>query len=233
VRKLAVGLAAIALAAFGAGALIASKQSPDDVIASLPDLPKLKPFEGEREIAPFSLTDHHGQPFERERLLGRWTLVTFGFTSCPDACPTMLTNLAELRKSLLADWHGPEPQFVLVSVDPARDTQAVLAKYVPAFDHAFLGVTGTQAAIDRMHADLGGAHRIAPRKPNRADGKVGDQYSVDHSVLLYVINPDGRLHAQIAPPFDPAGVAGQIGRFAQAFLATKAAVTAASQQGVR
>jgi cytochrome oxidase Cu insertion factor (SCO1/SenC/PrrC family) len=84
-----------------------------------------------------------------------------------------------------------------------------------------------------MHADFGGAHRVASRRPGRAEGKAGDQYSVDHSVLLYVINPDGRLHAQIAPPFDPAGVAGRIGRFAQAYLATKAAVTAASQQGVR
>ena len=205
---------AVAIVAFCGGALIAAKP---DAAANASAQPQMKPFDGVRDVAPFSLTDHRGQRFDRERLMGRWTLVTFGFTSCPDACPTMLTNFAELRKSLVANWNGPEPQFVFVTVDPARDTQQVLAQYVPSFDSAFLGATGAQAEIDRMHADIGGAHRIPPKAHQHADGKAHTHYNVDHSVLLYVINPDGRLHAQIAPPFDPAGVAGQIGRFARDF----------------
>jgi protein SCO1/2 len=181
-----------------------------------------------RDIAPFNLTDHRGERFDRERLLGRWTLVTFGFTSCPDACPTMLTNFAELRKSLVATWKGPEPQFVFVTVDPARDTPQVLSQYVPSFDPAFLGATATQAEIDRMHADIGGAHRIPAKAHQHANGKAHTHYNVDHSVLLYIINPAGRLHAQIAPPFDPAGVAGQIGRFARDFAGSRPAATTAS-----
>ena len=207
-------LVAIAIAAFGAGALVAPRPATD---ANASARPQMKPFEGARAIAPFNLTDHHGRAFDRERLMGRWTLMTFGFTSCPDACPTMLTNFAELRQSLVANWTGSEPQFVFVTVDPARDTQAVLAQYVLAFDAAFIGATGTQAAVDRMHTDLGGAHRLPAKKHVHADGKSHTHYNVDHSVLLYVIDPDGRLHAQIAPPFDPAGVAGQIVRFAKAF----------------
>jgi len=227
VRALVLGMMAVALVAFGAGALIASLHT-SDAIANAPAVPQMKPFDGERDIAPFSLTDHHGQVFDRSRLLGRWTLVTFGFTSCPDACPTMLTNLKELRDALAPDWQGSAPQFVFVTVDPARDTQAVLAQYVPTFHGEFIGVTGAQAAVDAVHADFGGAHRIGPRKHVQADGKTHEHYNVDHSVLLYVINPHGRLHLQIAPPFDPAGVARQIARFARDFAADRPAVAAAA-----
>jgi protein SCO1/2 len=219
---------AIAVVAFGAGALIAAKRTPEaSAIASA--VPQMKPFEGVRDIAAFKLSDHNGRDFDRDRLLGRWTLMTFGFTSCPDACPTMLTNLVELRKSLASDWRGNAPQFVFVSVDPARDTPALLAQYVPSFDAAFIGATGSQAAIDRLHADLGGAHRIAAKKHGQSGGEV--DYTVDHSVLLYVINPDGRLHAQIAPPFDPVGVARQILRFAQGFEGARPAAATAADRG--
>ena len=210
-RRVAM-LLLVAAAAFGGGALVSAR--PDGTAGvDASGQPQVKRFDGVRAIAPFSLTDHRGQRFDRERLIGRWTLITFGFTNCPDACPTMLTNLAEVRKSLPGGWEGPEPQFVLVSVDPRRDTQQVLAQYVPAFDATFLGVTGTQAEVDRVHADFGGAHRI----PRGASA----HYSVDHSVLLYVVDPEGRLHAQIAPPFDPAGVARKIARDARAFASAK------------
>ena len=219
-KTLVVAVLAAALIAFGAGMLIASMHTPD-VSAGAPQAPQMKPFEGERDIAPFKLVDHHGRVFDASRLLDRWTLVTFGFTSCPDACPTMLANLKELSDALAARWQGEAPQFVFVTVDPARDTQAVLAQYLPAFDRAFLGVTGPQGTIDQVHADLGGAHRIGKPKRTQGDGNERLHYSVDHSVLLYVINPRGRLHAQIAPPFDPAGVAAQIVRFANAFAAKR------------
>ena len=173
--------------------------------------PEPRATDGVRDVAPFSLIDHRGRQFERAQLLGHWTFVTFGFTSCPDVCPTMLVNLAEMKHTLDGDWKGPEPQFVFVSVDPKRDTVELLAKYVPAFDPHFLGVTGTQDAVDRMHGDFGGVHRIGKPDPRR-----GGYYTVDHTLLLYVVDPEGRLHAQITPPFDPAGVARRIARIAQA-----------------
>ena len=167
--------------------------------------------DGGRSVAPFKLVDHRGQPFDRARLLGRWTFVTFGFTSCPDICPTMLVNLAEMKRALDADWKAPPPQFVFVSVDPQRDNVELLAKYVPAFDPQFLGVTGTQDAVDRMHHDFGGSHRLG--KP---DAGRGGYYTVDHTVLLYIVDPNGRLHGQIEPPFDPAALARRMARIAQA-----------------
>jgi protein SCO1/2 len=103
----------------------------------------------------------------------------------------------------------------------------VLAQYVPAFDPAFLGLTGTQAEVDRVHSDFGGAHRIAAKRRvhSHADGRTHEHYTVDHSLLLYVVNPEGRLHAQISPPFDPAGVARTIARHARDFAATRRGVT--------
>ncbi len=179
--------------------------------------PATNASDGVRDVAPFKLVDHRGQQFDRARLLGHWTFVTFGFTSCPDICPTMLVNLAEMNRALEADWKNPAPQFVFVSVDPRRDSVELLAKYVPAFDPHFLGVTGTQDAVDRMHQDFGGTHRLG--KPDA--GRSG-YYTVDHTVLLYVVDPDGRLYAQIAPPFDPAAVARRIARIAQADAERKA-----------
>ncbi len=174
-------------------------------------VPELRAFDGVRELAPFKLIDHRGQPFDRARLLGHWTFLTFGYASCPDMCPTMLVNLAEMKRALDSDWKGPAPQFVFVSVDPGRDSVELLAQYVSAFNPQFLGATGTQDTLDRMHKDFGGAHRLG--KP---DAARSGYYTVDHSVLLYVIDPDGRLHAQIAPPFDPAAMARRLTRIALA-----------------
>jgi protein SCO1 len=224
--RVLIVVAAIAAAAFAAGASFVPHGGTSVGVGANGE-PQVKAFDGVRDIAPFSLTDHRGQRFDRERLLGRWTVVTFGFTGCPDACPTMLSNLAELKKSLLLDWTGAEPQFVLITVDPARDTQKVLAQYVPSFDPAFSGITGTQREVDRVHADFGGAHRIPAKAKahDHADGQPHEHYTVDHSLLLYVVNPEGRLHAQISPPFDPAGVARSIARHARDFAATQRGVT--------
>lgn len=173
--------------------------------------PEQRALDGARELAAFSLVDHRGREFDRARLLGRWTFVTFGFTSCPDICPTMLVNLAEMRRSLDNGWKGPAPQFVFVSLDPKRDTAELLSKYLSAFHPDFVGVTGTQDAVDRLHKDFGGSHRVG--KP---DAKRNGYYSVDHSVLLYVVEPNGRLQWEIAPPFDPAEMARRIARMTQA-----------------
>ncbi len=174
-----------------------------------PGVPEVRAFDGPRALQPFALADHEGKQFDAERLRGRWSFLTFGFTSCADVCPTMLINLAELHRSLAPQWKGTAPQFVFVSVDPKRDTADLLARFVPQFDPTFLGVTGAQESVDRLHKDFGGAHRINPPKHG------AHHYMVDHSVLLYLVGPDSRLVAQFAPPFDPAAVARRVVRMAQ------------------
>jgi protein SCO1/2 len=109
-------------------------------------------------------------------------VVFFGFTHCPDVCPTTLAEMAQVVKQLGPD--GDRVQVLLVTVDPERDTREALAKYVTAFDPRFLG----------MHGDLEQTRRVAKDfKIYFEKRKTGDTYSVDHSAQSYVIDPQGRL----------------------------------------
>ena len=94
-----------------------------------------------RNIGEFELIDHHGQPFDRARLEGGWTLIFFGFTFCPDICPTTMTFLDGFVGQLEGT-EAEDTRVVMVTVDPARDTVEQLAKYVPYFNPDFTGVTG-------------------------------------------------------------------------------------------
>ena len=145
-----------------------------------------------RPLPAFGLVAHDGSRFGRERLLGRYTLVFFGFTNCPDLCPTTLAELAAAER-LLADLPAARrPAVVMVSVDPARDTPAVLARYVPHFDPAFVGLTGDERAIGALAAALGAAFQ----KGAEVDGS----YAVDHTAAIFLIDPAARLLAVFPTP---------------------------------
>ena len=146
-----------------------------------------------RPLPEFRLIDHAGRPFDRERLRGRWHFLFFGFTHCPDVCPTTLATLAAVRGGLHDLPASERPGVVLVSVDPARDTPEALARYVPHFDPEFVGVTGEPAAIAALTRELGVAVVIgAPA----ADGG----YTVDHTAALFLIDPDGAWTAVFGAP---------------------------------
>jgi protein SCO1/2 len=151
-----------------------------------------------REVPDFSLIDQHGKVFGSANLHGRWSLLFFGYTNCPDFCPTTLTTLAAMQKSLRAS--GAElPQVIFVSVDAKRDTPAQMAKYVPYFDPEFIGLTARdQPGIEAVAKKLGVAVIIQPAN----DGN----YTVDHSGAIFVINPSGRLTAILTGPFSSAAL---------------------------
>jgi len=128
------------------------------------------------------LTDHTGRVRKLEDFRGKAVVVFFGFTHCPDVCPTTLAELSAAIKSLGKD--AERVQVLFVTVDPERDTKDVLAKYVTAFDPGFLGMYGDAAATQRVAKDF----KIYYEKR-----KTGDSYSVDHSGQTYVIDPKGRL----------------------------------------
>ena len=150
-------------------------------------------FDTPRDVGDFSLTDHRGQSFIRDDLKDRWTLIFFGFTHCPDICPTTMAELAEL-KSQLADTEASDARVVMLSVDPARDTPDRLAQYVPYFHHDFIGVTGEFADI------LSVAQRLnAPfRKVSEPDGG----YQMEHSANVMLINPRGDDHGFFRAPLE-------------------------------
>ena len=144
-------------------------------------------------MGEFELIDHYGKPFNRSRLEGQWTLMFFGFTHCPDVCPTTMTFL----NTFLASLEGTEaqdPQIVMVSVDPARDTVEQLADYVPYFNPDFTGVTGEFLDLHRFATAL----NIPFRKVVEDDGS----YQVDHSSNIVLINPRGDYHGFFRAPLD-------------------------------
>jgi protein SCO1/2 len=128
------------------------------------------------------LTDHTGKPRRLEDFRGKAVVLFFGFTHCPDVCPTTLADIAQAVKSLGSD--AERVQVLMVSVDPERDTPEALAKYVTAFDPRFLGLRGDLAATKKAASDF----KIYFEKR-----KSGDSYTVDHSGQSYVIDPQGRL----------------------------------------
>lgn len=149
-------------------------------------------FEIARVIAPFELVDQHGETFTLERLKDKWTLVFFGFASCPDICPTTLAVLSRMMASLDDDVRE-QTQVVLVTVDPQRDTPEKLATYVSHFHPDFIGLSGELTSIHELAEQLYISF-------NRVGS--GDDYSVDHSGQLILINPYGHYHGFFKPPFE-------------------------------
>ena len=128
------------------------------------------------------LTDQNGKPRHLEDFRGKAVVLFFGFTHCPDVCPTTLAEMAQVVKSLGAD--GDKVQVLFVTVDPERDTPAALAKYVTAFDPRFLGLSGDLEQTRRVAKDF---------KIYYERRKQGETYTIDHSAQAYVIDAQGRL----------------------------------------
>lgn len=130
-----------------------------------------------------SLTDHNGKPRTLADFRGKVVVIFFGFTHCPDACPTTLAELAQVAKELGDE--ARKMQVLFVTVDPERDTPEVLKRYVPSFDPGFLGLYGDAEATARAAKEF----KIYYQKQPLPDGG----YSVDHSAGTYILDPQGRL----------------------------------------
>lgn len=149
-------------------------------------------------LPPFSLHRIDGT-FTNASLQGHWSLVSFGYTFCPDICPTTLATLREVKTQLEAGG-GVAPQVLFVSVDPSRDTPARLDEFVRFFDPAFIGATGSDAELAALVKHLGVQYQ-------RHDGPDPQHYVVDHSAVVYLIDPQGRLKATFSWPHEPAALA--------------------------
>jgi protein SCO1/2 len=134
-----------------------------------------------RELA---LTGHDGKPRSLADFRGRLVVLFFGYTHCPDICPTTLADMAAVMKALGPD--AARVQVLFATLDPERDTPEVLSKYVPAFDPGFLGLTGDAAAAQRAAKEF---KIFYEKRPGSAPGA----YTVDHSAQSYVLDAQGRL----------------------------------------
>jgi protein SCO1/2 len=143
-------------------------------------------------LPEFSLLDQSGQMIGRDVFEGQWDLLFFGFTQCPDICPTTLQVLADAQRQLANAGQEPLPRIVLVSVDPERDTPDVIGQYVGHFGDDSLGITGPMDEIRKLTNSLG----IFFEK----SGPDEDNYSVAHSAVVLLIDPDGRFHSLFGSP---------------------------------
>jgi protein SCO1/2 len=139
---------------------------------------------------PFQLVDMNAKPATETVLKGKWTFVFFGFTHCPDICPTTLALLGDVQDQLGKQGH--ETSVVFISLDPMRDTPAVLKTYLssPGLPKNLMGLTGTPEQV----AAAAKAYRVYYQKAGS-----GDDYMIDHSSVIYLMAPDGRLSAILSP----------------------------------
>ena len=151
---------------------------------------------------PFSLVDQDGKPVTEAVLKGKWTAIYFGFTYCPDVCPTSLQALKEGLDKLGAK--GKSVQTILISVDPERDTPAVLKTYLdnPSFPAGIRGFTGTPEQV----AAAAKAYRLYYAKQGE-----GPDYQVQHQSIIYLMNPKGELARPLTHDLSPDQIAAQIG----------------------
>lgn len=154
----------------------------------------------EKPLLPFNLIGKGNQPFTLDNFKGYWSYVFFGYTHCPDICPTTLQVMNQTLQQLSPD----EAQAVFISVDPERDTIEKIKSYVEYFNPDMLGATGDPEVINKLTRHIG---IIYQRVENPASK---ENYLVDHSASILLINPRGELAAVLSPPFDPKNLAADL-----------------------
>lgn len=193
-RRSALLLVLSGVLAVGAGALLARLLGSGVALQSGTWLPRARP------LAEFQLQDMSERNFDLNNLRGHPTLLFFGYTNCPDVCPTTLATLAQLQRQAPL----PGTEVVFVSIDPERDSASALRAYLGAFSDRFVGLRGDRAALAPLLKSL---NAIAVR-----DELPGGGYTMDHSATLYLLDTGGRLVAVFSPPFSAAALGSDLRR---------------------
>lgn len=155
-------------------------------------------------LEKFSLLDHQGVAFTNQELLGRWHIVSYGYTFCPDVCPTTLSSLVKFKQHIVDDNQYADLKVLFYSIDYQRDTVEQLAQYLEFFDRSFLGLT-REGLSEQEHLgfekSLGMLSQITPQASTYGEGV----YSVSHGFMLYLLNPKGELRAIFKPQLNSNG----------------------------
>lgn len=167
------------------------KQTPDDL--EIAGIYLAEP----RDVSEFKLTGSDQQPFTRDSFRGHWNFLYFGYTYCPDACPLTLSQLNLVDKKLAEQDLNDNNAYILISVDPRRDSPERLAEYTRFFNENFSGATGVKEELDKLTKQMGIAYRV-PEEPEDPEN-----YLVDHSSAVILVNPDAKLQAVFTAPHEP------------------------------
>ncbi|ORY66921.1 SCO1/SenC-domain-containing protein [Leucosporidium creatinivorum] len=155
---------------------------------------------------PFTLTDQDGKEWSSEKMMGRWSLVYFGFTNCPDICPEELDKMGLVVTSI-AKSHSTELLPIFITCDPARDDVKAVKAYVKDFHPSLVGLTGTYESIKKCCK----AYRVYFSTPPNA--KATDDYLVDHSIFFYLMDPNGKFVDAFGRSMGPQEVEGKVARY--------------------
>lgn len=170
-----------------------------------PDIPKdlmavLRPYV--IPLKDFTLVDHNEQDFKNINLKDKWSFVFFGYTHCPDICPTTLVSLKHIYKALKKYPQAENMQVIFVSVDPERDNAKVLGKYVKYFNKNFIALTGSTKNINQFAKQFSAAYfKDKPTAPG--------EYLVSHASSIFLVNPKTNIVASFSPPHSPATITSQ------------------------
>lgn len=193
-RRMLLGfvVANLSIAAVAIATLLLRPAPPPHIQGVLLDQP--------RALPDFELVDQRGERFDNSDLRGEWHLLSYGFTTCPDICPTTLSQLTSVAERL-PPGSKRDLRFVFYSIDYRRDTPGLLASYLAFFDRDFIGLTHREGNGDRhlpFEQGLGMAYELSP-DPDASDGPLPVDYQVAHGVTLYLLNPAGELQAIFKP----------------------------------
>ena len=200
-KKLLVALAITGV--FAAGLWLGMVQDRTEKLEVLMQDRVVTVLKDPKPLTPFSLKNYNDEPFDLSQLKGHWTLVFFGYTNCPDICPTTLTTLNRLHGFLEKSDNADDMRFVFVSVDPGRDDLKKLKAYVQYFNKDFIGVTGDKAEIAKLASQVGAYYEVLDQS-----GK--EDYGVNHTASVFIFNKQGRFFGLMSPPLDPAAMANRI-----------------------
>jgi protein SCO1/2 len=194
--KFSLIVAFVLVITFLAGILIFLFSQADDSLPRLIPDQTMTVFVDPKPLREFVLTDHNSNPFDLVRLKENWSFLFFGFTHCPDICPSTLASLSKLREQLTKGINGSKNvQFIFISVDPKRDTASILKQYTGYFDPSIVGVTGVELELRNLTGQLGALFEVESTSDK-------NNYQVYHTSALFLINPQGQYVASMMPPFD-------------------------------
>jgi protein SCO1 len=193
---------AVALVGILLGIVVAVEMFPAGPVDPNPRLESATVLFGKsRALPPFTLRDHNDQAFDNSSLNNQWSLLFFGFTHCPDVCPTTLQAVRAMAKNLRDDADVAPPKILFVSIDPERDNAAHLKSYVMYFDKSFTGITGELSSLEDFAKSVGAVFRIEEHAAGTKD------YNVDHSTHMVLVDPKGRFHGLFSGPHEPGRMA--------------------------
>jgi protein SCO1/2 len=168
--------------------------TPTKAEANIPEYSK-RLFEPPIPLNAFSLTTHDGKTYNPVKMMGYWTFVFFGYTNCPDVCPMALVDLNELYTDLESNFELSNTKVAFVSVDPERDDLAYLGEYVTYFNENFTGITGTPKEVANFSDQFGAVYK-------KVFEEGDDDYLVDHTASIMLVDHLGQLVALFPPPHD-------------------------------